>query len=68
MSDLVNRVAGGFSPPSRHSDGSWGRFHTENTKRKQGIHTTQFAINRATELGVDRQDALLTAAIHYISL
>ena len=50
----------------QHSDGSWGRFHTEDTKRKQRIPTTQFAINRSIELGIDRRDSLLTTAIRYM--
>ncbi len=47
-------------------DGSWGRFHTEDTKRKQRIYTTQYAINRGIELGLDRRDSLMIAAIHYM--
>jgi hypothetical protein len=50
----------------QHPDGSWGRFHTEATKRKQRIHTTQFAINRGIELGIIRRDSPMIAAIHYM--
>ena len=50
----------------QHSDGSWGRFHTEDTKRKQKIPTTQVAINRGVELGIDSRNSLMSAAIRYM--
>lgn len=50
----------------QHEDGSWGRFHTEDTKRKQKIPTTQFAISRAIELGIDQGDKMLSSAIRYM--
>ena len=51
----------------QHPDGSWGRFHTEDTKRNQKIPTTQFAVSRGFELGLQSGDALFESAIGYMT-
>jgi hypothetical protein len=47
-------------------DGSWGRFHSEDTKRKQRIPTTEFGVERALALGLDASHPLLENAIRYL--
>ncbi len=50
----------------QYEDGSWGRFHTEDTKKKQRIPTTQFAISRGLELGLQKNDPIFAKAISYM--
>lgn len=47
-------------------DGSWGRFHTQDTKAevKQIFPTTEAALQRIRELSLERQDPVLAACIH----
>ena len=46
-------------------DGSWGRFHSQDTKRKQIIPTTEYAIRRACQLGLDLDNPMLQKARDY---
>ena len=36
----------------QHADGSWGRFHSQDTHLKQVIHTTEMGVERAVALGL----------------
>jgi len=49
------------------SDGSWGRFHTEDTKAKQKIATTETGVNRALALGLDASHPILLRTMDYIT-
>jgi hypothetical protein len=48
-------------------DGSWGRFHTEDTKAKQKIATTEDGVSRAIALGLDTSHPVLQKAVKYIT-
>lgn len=48
------------------SDGSWGAFHSRNTKRKQKIPTTEIGVERALNLGLDLSHPILQRAESYI--
>jgi len=48
-------------------DGSWGRFHTRDSRKKSTLPTTEFAIQRALELGFDRRSPVLRRAIDYMA-
>jgi hypothetical protein len=47
-------------------DGSWGRFHTQDTKSggKQFFKTTEAAICRMKELSLDCHDSMVVSCIH----
>jgi hypothetical protein len=47
-------------------DGSWGRFHSQDTKKKAVFRTTEEAIDRAFALGLDPGDELLRRTRHYV--
>ena len=47
-------------------DGSWGRFHSQDTKKKTVFRTTEEAIDRAFALGLEPGDGLLTRVSQYI--
>lgn len=44
---------------SQWSDGTWGRFHTQDTSVKQPFATTEGAITTALDSGLDRHSPLL---------
>ena len=48
------------------SNGSWGRFHSQDTKVKTVFHTTEEAIDRAFALGIDPNDPILSFVRQYI--
>ena len=48
-------------------DGSWGRFHTMDTKVKQKIATTEVGVSRALVLGLDASHPILRRAVAYIT-
>jgi hypothetical protein len=48
-------------------DGSWGRFHTVDTKVKQRIATTEDGVSRAIALGLDASHPVLQKAAKYIA-
>jgi hypothetical protein len=47
-------------------DGSWGRFHSMDTQRRQRIPTTEAGVERAQALGLDRSHPILERACRYI--
>jgi hypothetical protein len=48
---------------SQWDDGTWGRFHTQDTSKKQPFPTTESAVAIALELGLDRHSSILQKAI-----
>jgi len=51
---------------SQLPDGSWGRFHSQDTKKKTVFRTTEEAIDRAFVLGLEPTDRVLTQVRQYI--
>lgn len=51
---------------SQLPSGSWGRFHTQDTKKKTVFRTTEEAIDRAFALGLEPADHCLARAHVYI--
>lgn len=51
---------------SQWEDGSWGRFHTQDTKRKQPIPTTECAIRLALASGLDGRHPVVRGVVDYI--
>ena len=51
----------------QHENGSWGRFHTMDTKKRQKIVTTEFGVARARALGLDASHPILLKTIQYIT-
>ena len=51
---------------SQLSDGSWGRFHTQDTKQKTVFRTTEEAIDRSFALGLEPGDKVLSRVSRYI--
>lgn len=49
------------------SDGSWGRFHSMDSKAKQKISTTEDGVTRALALGLDTTHSVLFRASEYIT-
>ncbi len=47
---------------SQHPDGTWGRFHTQDTTVKQPFLTTEGAITAALSSGLDKHDPILVKA------
>ena len=47
-------------------DGSWGRFHSQDTKRRDKFKTSQIAIMKAKAWGLGKHDAVINKAIHYM--
>lgn len=47
-------------------DGSWGRIHTQDTKRRQKVATTEVGVRRALALGLDSSDEILSNALEYL--
>jgi hypothetical protein len=47
-------------------DGSWGRFHSQDTQRRQRVPTTEAGVERAVSLGLDRSHPILDSATSYI--
>jgi hypothetical protein len=45
------------------ADGSWGRFHTQDTKKKTRFPTSEFAIMRGLSLGLDKTAPVFRRAI-----
>lgn len=53
---------------TQKADGTWGRFHSQNTKlkEKQQFITTEVAINRALSIGLDRESIVLMKATRFM--
>ncbi|MFZ2097599.1 MAG: hypothetical protein WAV05_13260 [Anaerolineales bacterium] len=49
-------------------DGSWGRFHSQDTKQKTTFRTSEEAIDRAFALGLEADHPILTQVQRYIQL
>lgn len=47
-------------------DGSWGRFHSRDSRRKTPFPTSEHAIHRALALGLDRDHPVLQKAVGYM--
>ncbi|MFX0185862.1 MAG: hypothetical protein ACFE95_22490 [Candidatus Hodarchaeota archaeon] len=47
-------------------DGSWGRFHTEDTSLKQKVPTTEEGVTRAINLGLDDTHPIIQKVTYYI--
>lgn len=47
-------------------DGSWGRFHSQDTKSRSVFHSTEEAIDRAMAIGIEPGDEIMVRARHYI--
>ena len=50
----------------QHKNGSWGRFHTQNTKIKLKYPTTEIALHRCAVIGLSKEDPPIKAAIEYM--
>jgi hypothetical protein len=46
-------------------DGSWGRFHSQDTKKKTVFRTTEEAIDRAFALGIEPNEGVLARVRQY---
>ena len=51
---------------SQLADGSWGRFHSQDTKKKTVFRTTEEAIDKAFALGLEPTDRILRRVSGYI--
>lgn len=47
-------------------DGSWDRLHSQNTRSRQKIPTTEWAVERAIKLGLDQSYPMLKRATDYL--
>jgi hypothetical protein len=47
-------------------DGSWGRFHSRNSKERHTILTTEIGVERALSLGLDHRHEILQRASDHI--
>ncbi len=48
-------------------DGSWGRLHSREAAARQAVPTTEWAVERAWALGLDRNHPILEAAAAYLA-
>jgi hypothetical protein len=48
------------------SDGSWGRFHSMDSSRKNRFPTSEFAIRRALALGLEKESPPLSRAVNFM--
>jgi hypothetical protein len=48
------------------ADGSWGRFHSQDTRLKSVFRTSEEAIDRAFSLGLESSHPVLARAVDYI--
>ena len=51
---------------AQEADGSWGRFHTQDTKKKTRFPTSEFAIMRGLSIGLDKAAPVFGRAIDYM--
>ncbi|UCG02008.1 MAG: hypothetical protein JSW11_20720 [Candidatus Heimdallarchaeota archaeon] len=47
-------------------DGSWGRFHTEDTTLKQRVPTTEVGVSRSVNLGLNETHPIIQKVTYYI--
>lgn len=50
----------------QNPDGGWSRFHSMNTRAKNKIPTTEYAVDNALSLGLDQNDVILARAQSYL--
>ena len=50
----------------QRKNGSWGRFHSQNTKLKQKYVTTEVALHRCAVIGLTKDDPPIKTAIDYM--
>ena len=50
----------------QREDGGWGAFHSQDTRRKQAILTTEAGVERALALGLDGPHPILQKARNYL--
>jgi len=48
---------------TQQADGTWGRFHTRDTRLKQPFPTTEIAITIALDTGLDKNDPIVHKAL-----
>ncbi|MHA2176195.1 MAG: hypothetical protein ACXABI_15310 [Candidatus Hodarchaeales archaeon] len=48
------------------SDGSWGRLHSQDSKARQRIPTTEYGVRRALYLGLEPEHPILHRACNYL--
>ena len=51
----------------QHADGSWGRFHSQDSRLKQRILTTEMGVERAVALGLGTWHPRITRTRSYLS-
>jgi hypothetical protein len=51
----------------QHPDGSWGRFHSQDTRLRQKIVTTEVGVTRGLALGLDAHHPCLQKALAYLA-
>ncbi len=51
----------------QHEDGGWGRLHSRDTQAAVSVPTTEWAVERAVALGVDRDHPMLRGAADYLA-
>jgi hypothetical protein len=51
----------------QHEDGSWGRLHSRDTQAAAPVPTTEWAVERAVALGLDRDHPTLRSAADYLA-
>jgi hypothetical protein len=51
---------------AQEADGSWGRFHSQDTKRRTRFPTSEFAIMRGLALGLNKSDPVFRRATGYM--
>ncbi|HJN51999.1 MAG: hypothetical protein QGI68_12000 [Pseudomonadales bacterium] len=51
---------------SQEKNGTWGRFHTQDTRAKKKFPTTEKAIERALAVGLDNEDRILKRTTEFI--
>jgi hypothetical protein len=51
----------------QRADGSWGRLHSRDTSRARPIPTTEWAVERASALGLDVRHPMLAAVRDYLA-
>jgi len=52
---------------SQREDGSWGRLHSRDTRAGGSVPTTEWGVERAVALGVDRDHPMLRGAADYLA-
>ena len=50
----------------QRNNGTWGRFHSQNTKIKQKYPTTESALHRCAVIGLTKEDLPINNAIKYM--